>query len=48
VISMVNTAIAIFRRHQQGDLTDDQLRAAWEAEGINVAAAAAAADTAGL
>jgi hypothetical protein len=48
VIGLVNTAIAIFKRHQQGQLTDEQLNAAWAAEGIDLAAAAAAADAAGL
>ncbi len=48
VIGLVNTAIGIYQRHRQGELNDDQLKAAWTAEGINVAAAAAAADAAGL
>ena len=48
VVDMVNTAIAIFKRHQQGELTDAQLKAAWVAEGFDLAGAAAAADAAGL
>ena len=48
VIDMVGTAISIFKRHQQGELSDEQLQAAWAAAGVDLAAATAAADAAGL
>lgn len=48
VVDLVQRAIAIWQRSQQGTLTDQQLSDAWAAEGIDVAAAADLANKAGL
>jgi len=39
IVNMVQAAIDLWNRHKQGELTDAQLQAAWEAEGIRVQAA---------
>lgn len=36
IVNMVRAAIDAWERHQQGELTNEQLDAAWEAEGIKV------------
>lgn len=42
IVKAVEGAIALWKRFQAGELTDAQLQAAWDAEGIKVAAANAA------
>lgn len=39
VVNLVQAVIDAWNRHKQGELTDAQLQAAWEAEGIKVQAA---------
>lgn len=39
VVSAVESAIALWKRFQAGEMTDVQLQAAWTAEGIKVQAA---------
>lgn len=36
IVNLVQAAIDAWNRHKQGELTDAQLTAAWEAEGIKV------------
>lgn len=36
IVNMIKAVIAAWERHQQGELTDEQLQAAWTAEGIKV------------
>lgn len=47
IVNAVKAAIALWERYQQGELTDAQLQAAWEAEGIRVQAAVDAWHAAG-
>lgn len=39
IVNMVQAAIDLWRRYQQKELTDEELLAAWEAEGIKVQSA---------
>lgn len=47
IVNLVQAAIDLWNRHKQGELTDAQLQAAWEAEGIKVQAAIDAWNAAG-
>lgn len=39
IVNLVQAAIDAWNRHKQGELTDAELAAAWEAEGIRVQSA---------
>ena len=47
IVNLVQAAIDLWNRHKQGELTDAELHAMWDAEGIKVQAAIDAWNAAG-